>query len=83
MVENMYNKGDLTKYEYVKYAPNNLVPQDMKLDFEEQEAEMEQMNQLKSQVMGQLTPDEQLAVQQDPSLMEGFDYDAMAQAVTR
>ena len=33
--------------------------------------------------MGQLTPDEQLAVQQDPSLMEGFDYDAMAQAVTR
>ena len=83
VVENMYNKGDLTKYEYVKYAPNNLVPQDMKLDFEEQEVEIEQMNQLKSQVMGQLTPDEQLAVQQDPSLMEGFDYDALAQAVTR
>ena len=26
VIENMYNKGDLTKYEYVKYAPNNLMP---------------------------------------------------------
>ena len=83
VVESMYQKGDLTKYEYVKYAPNNLVPQDMKLDFEEQEDEMEQMEQTKSEVMSKLTPEEQQAVQQDPSLMEGFDYDAMAQAVTK
>lgn len=77
VVESMYQKGDLTKYEYVKYAPNNLVPQDMKSDFEEQEDEMKlaQNNPQNPQgnpqdIMSQLTPEEQAYVQQNPKILE-------------
>lgn len=72
VIENMYNKGDLTKYEYVKYAPNNLVPQDMKLDFEEQAEEMEQAKQMGGvpDIMSGLTPDEQAYLQQNPQILQ-------------
>jgi len=75
----MYQKGDLTKYEYVKYAPNNLVPQDMKSDFEEQEEEIKnsqnnpQISQDNPQdIMSQLTPEEQQYLMENPQLMEGL-----------
>lgn len=80
VVEAMYQKGDLTKYEYVKYVPNNLVPQDMKSDFEEQEEEMAEQQEMNPQnpqgnpqdIMSQLTPDEQAFLQQNPQIMEGL-----------
>jgi hypothetical protein len=78
-VEGLYAKGDITKYQYIKYAPNNVVPPEMKSDFEEEEQqalEMQQqqaqMSQGVDQIMSQLTPEEQMAVQQDPSLLEGL-----------
>jgi hypothetical protein len=91
-VEGLYTKGDITKYQYVKYAPNNVVPPEMKSDFEEEEqkvieqqemqAEMQQNQPIGPQVqqpginmgeiMAQLTPEEQQAVMNDPSLLQGI-----------
>ncbi len=79
-IQGMYDKGDLNKYQYVRYAPSNLVPQEMSNDFEEEEqeileAEEQQAEQGKQvdDIMGQLTPEEQQAVQQDPSLLDGLE----------
>ena len=62
----------------------------MKSDFEEQEEEIKlaQNNPQSPQgnpqdIMSQLTPEEQQYLVENPQIMEGFDYDAMAQAVTR
>ena len=74
-VEGLYNKGDITKYQYVKYAPNNVVPPEMKSDFEEEQQKQLEMEQQQSNVnalISQLTPEEQQMVQQDPSLLQGL-----------
>lgn len=78
-VQGMYDKGDINKYQYVKYAPQTLVPQEMKNDFEKEEQKMLEQQEIQKKqgvvvedVMNQLTPEEQQAVQTDPSLLEGL-----------
>ena len=78
-IQPMFDKGAIDKYQYVKYSPKSLVPVGMAQDFEdEQQALKEQQEQMAQQgaqvddVMSQLTPEEQQALQADPSLMEGL-----------
>jgi hypothetical protein len=73
----------IDKYQYTKYAANNLLPQGMKEDFaEEKELADEQAKMMEEQqtmansqadeIMDGLTPEEQMALQQNPQLMEGL-----------
>lgn len=73
----------LDKFQATKYSPANLIPAQMKQDFEEEEkqakalqaqqaaqaAQQAQMQQHAGNIMGALTPEEQAAVQQDPTLV--------------
>jgi hypothetical protein len=76
----------IDKYQYTKYAPNNLLPQGMKEDFEEEKEKMDEMQKQADDVMSQLTPEEMQIAEQDPSVLQPvqeFDYGAMAEAVAR
>jgi hypothetical protein len=76
VVQNMYDKKDITKYQFVKYSPKNIVPQELKQDFEkeeklmqEQQAQAAQMQQHAGNIMGQLNPQEQAVLQQNPQMI--------------
>lgn len=83
-LDNLYQKGDVDKYQYVKYAPNNMVPQGMKQDFEDEQQQVEEQQIMQQQAIGQqqganmdqildqLTPEEQQAVIANPKLLEGL-----------
>lgn len=85
-IQGMYDKKDITKYQYVRYAPQDLVPQEMRNDFDEEEQqilEAQEMQQQQAQmqqqqtsqvdaIMAQLTSEEQQALQSNPSLLDGL-----------
>jgi len=76
VIQGMYDKKDITKYQFVKYSPKNLVTTEMREDFEREEKQLEEQQQQQMQIQqnaenihAQLTPEEQAMVQQDPTLV--------------
>lgn len=76
ILDKMHDKGDLDKYQYVSYLPSNVVPSELKHDFEkeyeqlkEQQAQQAQMAQHVGNIMGELNPQEQAELQADPTLI--------------
>ena len=77
VIQGMYDKGDITKYQFIKYAPKNLVTTEMREDFEREEKKMMEqqeqqamMAQNADSVVGKLNPEEQDMLQQDPSILD-------------
>lgn len=70
-VKDMYDKKDITKYQYIRYSPSSLVPQSMKSDFEEEEQKMLEAQAGADEIMAGLTPDEQAVLAQQPELLNG------------
>jgi hypothetical protein len=73
VIEKMYDKGDLDKYQYVKYLPKNAVSNELRQDFEKEEEMMQQQQQIQSgaeDIMSQLTPEEQMILQQNPQILD-------------
>lgn len=78
-VDKMYDKGDLDKYQYSKYAPKNALPQELRHDFEkeaeqmkEQQVMMQKQQAMIDQALSQLTPEEQEELNNNPDLMNEF-----------
>jgi hypothetical protein len=68
----MYDKGDLDKYQYVKYLPKNAVSNELRQDFEKEEEMMQQQQQMQmgaENIISQLTPEEQMILQQNPQIL--------------
>lgn len=83
IIENMYSVKDLTKYQYVKYLPQNTVPSELRQDFEKEEEQLQQQQELQGQqtqqqqimideAIKQLSPEELQTLESDPKLMEEF-----------
>lgn len=79
ILEQMKADGDIDKFQKAKYMPKNTIPQGLREEFEEEaekiKEQLEQQEQLNSQVDGimqQLTPEEQAAVNADPTLLNGL-----------
>jgi hypothetical protein len=83
VVQAMYDKKDLTKYQFVKYAPKNIVPQELSHDFEKEEEQIleqqklqaEQQAQAQAQpnpqdILSQLSPEELQHLQENPALQQ-------------
>ena len=62
----MYDKGDLTKYQYIKYVPNNIAPQKMKTDFEAEEQLANEQQAMQQQMMAQQAMEQPQMMQQPP-----------------
>jgi hypothetical protein len=76
-IQNVYDKKDITKYQFVKYSPRNIFPQEMKQDFEKEEELMKQqqeqqanMQQQVDTIMNSLSPEEKEAFKADPTLLD-------------
>jgi len=76
VVKEMADRQWLDKYAFVKYSPSNVIPAEMKVDFEKEEKQMlelqaqqAQMQQQAGNIMGQLNPDETAAIQNDPAII--------------
>jgi hypothetical protein len=83
IMDKMYDKGDLSKFEYVKYMPQNTVSGKLRQDFEKQEEEIQQQQELQArqgqqqqamidEAISQLSPEELQTLESDPALMEEF-----------
>jgi hypothetical protein len=70
----MYDKKDITKYQYVKYAPRNSVPQELKSDFKKEEEQIAEqqalLQQKKKAIISQLTPEKQAELNQNPQMLD-------------
>jgi hypothetical protein len=68
------DRGWLDKYQHAKYAPANVLPQDLKSDFEKEQEQMQLMQEQNSNMvnaaMNALTPEEKAVLQQHPEIME-------------
>lgn len=51
IIEKMYDKGDIDKYAYIKYMPKNVVPQDLKQDFDREKQAMQEQMMMQEQAM--------------------------------
>jgi hypothetical protein len=68
----------LDKYQYTKYAPNNVLPQSLKQDFAKEAEQISEQQQLMQQnggidvnkIIASLSPEEQAAVQANPALLQ-------------
>ena len=70
--EMLYNKGDLNKYQLVKYSPKVIVNSQLRRDFEEEEQKMKEQAEAGAtadDIMSQLTPEEQQKLAQNPQVM--------------
>lgn len=79
ILEAMKASGDINKYQFVKYMPKTTIPQALREEMQEEEEIMQEQQEMQreqgvvvDEVMNQLTPEEQQAVQTDPSLLEGL-----------
>ena len=73
VIQGMYDKKDITKYQFVKYVPKNLVTTEMREDFEREEKQMQEQQAMQSQVdniHNQLTPEEQQHLAENPQLLD-------------
>lgn len=81
ILENMKASGDIDKYQFAKYMPKNTIPQGLREDFEEELEMIKKQEKLQQtqptdpmqDVMSQLTPEEQAAVQANPALLDGLE----------
>ena len=69
----------IDKYTHAKNMPTSVLPQDIRESFKKEKEEQDEIaeqqagtNAQVDEVMAQLTPEEQAAVQADPSLLEGL-----------
>lgn len=72
VMDKMYDKGDLTKYEYVKYLPKNTVPSELRQDFDKQEEQLAEQQALDAKIqeyLNQFSPEEQAELMNDPAAM--------------
>jgi hypothetical protein len=76
VTQGMYDKGDITKYQFIKYSPKNLVTTEMREDFEREEKKMLEQQQMQAEAMkqadsihSQLSPEEQQHLAENPQLL--------------
>lgn len=79
ILDNYAERQWIDKYQHAEYMPKNTIPQGLREAFKkekenamEQEQMQAQQGMQLDQIMSQLTPEEQAALQADPSLMEGL-----------
>src|SRR4030042_3322864 len=86
VVEKMYDKGDIDKYKYVKYLPQNAVKSEMRQDFEKEEEQMQQQQQMQGQqaiidqALAELSPEQLAQLEANPQMMEEFVNEIMGGA---
>lgn len=68
IMDKMYDKGDLDKYQYVKYLPTNIVPSALRQDFEKESAQAQEQPQ--GDIVSQLNPEEQAYLHQHPEILQ-------------
>ena len=77
ILDKLHDNKELDKYQYVKYMPSNVVPSELKHDFEkekqkidEQAAQQEQITEQANNIHSQLTPEEQQHLAENPHLLD-------------
>lgn len=76
IIKEMADRQWLDKYAYTRYAPVNLIPAQMKQDFEKEEKQMQQLQTQQADmakqagdIMGNFSLEEQQVLQQNPQMM--------------
>lgn len=79
IIENMYQKGDLNKYQLVKYLPTNSVSSELRQDFEREAEQMAQQQEMQAKqqamidaALAELSPEELAELNANPQLMNNF-----------
>ena len=62
----------IDKYAHARNMPKSVLPQEIREDFKKEEEQAKEQEEQLNQIMSQLTPEEQQALQADPSLMDGL-----------
>jgi hypothetical protein len=74
VLEKMFDKGALDKYQYIKYLPKNVVSQELSHDFEKEQQEIQEQQAIQQQAIKQakanLTPQEQQELAANPQIMQ-------------
>lgn len=77
VLDQMAQKQWINKFQYVKYAPSNIVPSALKQDFEKEEEQMMQMQKMQqnaqtkaNDIMNKLPPEERAELEQNPQLLD-------------
>jgi hypothetical protein len=80
VLDKMHDKGDIDKYQYAKYAPSNVIPSQLKQDFEKEQKQLIEQQQAQQQlqqqqpnlssIISQLSPEEQAILKQHPELLQ-------------
>ena len=72
ILDNYADRQWIDKYAHARNMPKSVLPQDIREDFKREEEQVKEQEEQLNQVMAQLTPEEQQALQADPSLMDGL-----------
>lgn len=73
VLDKMFDKGALDKYQYVKYLPKNVVSQELAHDFEKEYEQVKEQQAIQGQtdnVLSGLSPDELAHLKQNPQLLD-------------
>jgi hypothetical protein len=73
ILDKLFDKGAVDKYQYIKYLPQNSVSSELRSDFEKEEEMMKQQQEAMGQadqIMQQLTPEEMQELQANPALLD-------------
>ncbi|HEY5585713.1 MAG TPA: hypothetical protein VIK78_14655 [Ruminiclostridium sp.] len=77
VVKEMADRQWLDKFAFVKYSPSNVIPAEMKVDFEKEEKQMLELQQKQAQmqqqagnVIGQFNAKDQAAIKEDPAIID-------------
>ncbi len=70
ILDKLFDKGQINKYQYVSYLPSNTVPQELKQDFEQEEEQQKQDQSLITQLFTSLSPEELLELKNNPALLQ-------------
>lgn len=73
ILDRLFDKGSIDKYQYVKYAPRNIIPQELAHDFEkEKDMILEQQNKQPNlqDLLSKLTPNEIEHLKQNPQIIQ-------------
>ena len=77
-IEKMYERDHITKYQYIRYLPNNAVTTELRQDFEKEEEQMQQQQEMQGQqqiidqALAELSPEQLAQLESNPELMDEF-----------
>jgi hypothetical protein len=76
ILDKLHDGKELDKYQYVKYLPSNIVPSELKNDFEKEKQKLDEQMQMQAEAMkqadsihSQLSPEEQQHLAENPQLL--------------